>query len=303
MPVRLTAGVEGDTDLVQLLDRSLEVDGATGGGPIRLAGLAEVSSIFEPPAIEREDQQYKRYIVVYYRGPYRMGKEWIEKKVQEATLPPGYRIEQSSKNILANETRRELPWLVLGTLVLVYLVIAAVLESWRLAGLVMVSIPLSWIGVALGFVWSGENFGEGAFLGALLIIGVAVNSGILLAYRFRQLRLARPGAPASRLALLAVRSRLRPMWATTLSAVAGMLPMLLLPGAKPFWIGLAITVIGGLLSSTLLAPVALVALLSWRPHRMRRAVPALQYGPAALTPPPAPSAARSAAPSPAPARS
>lgn len=154
--------------------------------------------------------------------------------------------------------------MITGTLGLVFLMIAAVLESWRLAGLVMVCVPLAWIGVAAGFLSSEQSFGEGAFLGVVLVIGVAVNTGILLAYRFHQLRTARPGAPASRLALLAVRSRLRPMWATTLSAVAGILPMLLLPGAKSFWIGLAITVVGGLLSSTLLAPVAMVALLSWR---------------------------------------
>lgn len=278
IPVRLTAGAGGDTDLAGLLDHPVQMDGAAGG-PVRLAGLAELSSAFEPPAIEREDQQYKRHLLVYYRGPYRMGKEWIEKEIQEASLPPGYRLEQPTQSLLAKETRRELLWLVLGTLALVYLVVAAVLESWRLAGLVMISIPLAWIGVALGFVWSGENFGEGAFLGALLIIGVAVNAGILLAYRFRQLRLARPGAPAARLALLAVRSRLRPMWATTLSAVAGMLPMLLMPGAKPFWIGLAITVVGGLLSSTLLAPVALVALLSRRPRPARQAEPVPRYEP------------------------
>lgn len=196
-----------------------------------------------------------------------MGKEWIEREIKEASLPPGYRFEQPTHSLLAKETRREILWLVLGTLALVYLVIAAVLESWRLAGLVMLSVPLAWIGVAPGFVWSGESFGEGAFLGTLLIIGVAVNSSILLAYCFHQLRAARPGTASSLLALIAVRSRLRPMWATTLCSVVGILPMLLLPGAKSFWIGLAITVVGGLLSSTLLAPVAIVALLSWRSPR------------------------------------
>lgn len=232
------------------------------GGALRLADAAQLSVEREPAIIERENQQYKRHVEIFYRGPYRLGKEAIDREIRAMTPPPGYRIERPKYSFLTDAMKGELAWLILGTLALVYLVIAAVLESWRLAGLVMVSVPLAWIGIALGFLWSGESFGEGAFLGVVLAIGTSVNAGILLADRFRRLRAARPGTPASRLALLAVRNRLRPIWTTTLTSVAGVLPLLLLPGAKSFWVGLAITVVGGLLSSALLAPVAMVALLS-----------------------------------------
>ena len=122
--------------------------------------------------------------------------------------------------------------------------------------------PLAWIGVALAFVVMGQNFAEGAFIGGVLTVGISVNDSILLADAYRRLRLARVSAPVPRLALLAARQRLRPMWTTTLTSVAGMLPLLILPDAGNFWVGLAITVVGGLLSSTLLAPAATVALFS-----------------------------------------
>lgn len=268
MPVRLvTAGADGQ-DVSHLLELPLRGRGDSRE-TLRLAGLAELTAEREPPAIEREDQQYRRYVDVLYRGSYRMGKESVDQEIRGMRLPPGYRLARPKGSLFQEDARKDLFWLIVGTLGLVFLVIAAVLESWRLAGLVMVCVPLAWIGVATGFLTSEQSFGEGAFLGVVLVIGVSVNSGILLAYRFHQLRSARPGAPASRLALLAVRSRLRPMWATTLSSVAGIVPMLLVSGAKSFWIGLAITVVGGLLSSALLAPVAMVALLSWRsPHRV-----------------------------------
>jgi multidrug efflux pump subunit AcrB len=261
LPVRLvTAGAEG-RDLTQLLGLPLSPAGGSAKAA-RLDGFAELTTERDPPAIERKDQQYKRLVQVYYRGPHKLGKQAIDRTIRTMTPPPGYRIERPRYSFLTDEMRSDLIWLIAGTLALVYLVIAAVLESWRLAGLVMLSVPLAWVGIALGFLWSGESFGEGAFLGVVLVIGTSVNAGILLADRFRRLRAARPGAPARRLALLALRNRLRPIWTTTLTSVAGVLPLLLLPGAKSFWVGLAITVVGGLLSSALLAPVAMVALLS-----------------------------------------
>jgi multidrug efflux pump subunit AcrB len=234
------------------------------GGPVRLADHAALSIEKDPPVIERIDQQYRRTLQVYYRGPYRMGKEMLDKELAGLSLPPGYRIERPSYEFFDASVKRQFFWLILGTVGLVFLVIAAVLESWRLAAVVMLSVPLSWIGIALAFVLTGQNFAEGAFIGIVLTVGIAVNDAILLADRYRRLRISRPGTPVPVLALLALRQRLRPMWTTTLTSIAGMLPLLLIPDAGNFWVGLAVTVVGGLLASTLLAPAATLALLSWK---------------------------------------
>jgi hypothetical protein len=77
--------------------------------------------------------------------------------------------------------------------------------------------------------------------------------------------------PAERrvvLARLAVRERLRPMWTTTISTIVAMLPLLVFPTEGEFWTGLAVTVTGGLLAATLLAPLASVALLARKPRRL-----------------------------------
>lgn len=261
MPVRLIAASATGQDLDRLLGRQLA---GLGRGALRLGGLAEVSLDREPPAIERQDQQYKRYIRIAYRGPSEMGRELIDREIAAARLPPGYRLERPRYSFLDGEDKAELFGLALVTTILVLLVIAAVLESWRLAGLVTVCVPLAWVGVALGFLWMGETFGEGALLGVVVIIGLAANAGILLGERYRRLRRARPRTSSSRLALLAVRGRTRTIWTAALCVAAGLLPMLLVPGAKAFWSSLAITVVGGLLSAALLAPLAMVALLSLR---------------------------------------
>jgi multidrug efflux pump subunit AcrB len=61
---------------------------------------------------------------------------------------------------------------------------------------------------------------------------------------------------------LALRERLRPMWTTTLSTCVAMLPLLVFPQEGEFWTGMAVTVTGGLLAATLLAPLATVALVT-----------------------------------------
>jgi multidrug efflux pump subunit AcrB len=103
-------------------------------------------------------------------------------------------------------------------------------------------------------------------------VGIAVNDSILLTDRYRQLRLLRPQTDPALLARLAVRERLRPMWTTTLTSSASLLPLLIFPEDGQFWLGLAVTVIGGLTAATLLAPpatVAMVALGNRRPRPVR----------------------------------
>jgi multidrug efflux pump subunit AcrB len=105
-------------------------------------------------------------------------------------------------------------------------------------------------------------FAEGAFIGSVLLVGLAANDSILLVDRYQRLRDARPHGAVGPLARLALRERLRPMWTTTLSTCVAMLPMLVFPQEGTFWTGMAVTVTGGLLAATLIAPLATVALVS-----------------------------------------
>jgi multidrug efflux pump subunit AcrB len=264
LPLRLvTAGSERQ-DWSDLLAAPLD---AGDRRFIRLADLSQVSDEREPPAIERKDQRYARFLEVFYRGPSSLGRGLIDRTLNALPMPPGYKIERPQATAFSHEDRLQLSGLIAASIFLVFLVIAAVLESWRLAAWVMLSVPLAWVGIALAFVVSGQSFTEGAFMGVVLAIGIAVKDSILLADRFHRLELASPGRPVRRLALAALADRMRPMWATTWASIAGMLPALVLREAGAFWVGLALAVVGGLLGSTLLAPAAMVAFVSWREGR------------------------------------
>lgn len=104
-------------------------------------------------------------------------------------------------------------------------------------------------------------FAEGAFIGSVLLIGIAANDTILLVDRYRQLKVQRSHGASSILARLALRERLRPMWTTTLTSIVAMVPLLVFPQSGEFWTGLAVTVVGGLVSATVLAPLVVIALI------------------------------------------
>jgi multidrug efflux pump subunit AcrB len=258
LPVRIVVRGAATTDITELVGRPLSLTDST---QLKLGAVAAYRVDEVPSRIERADQQYKRYVRIDYRGPYRMGSEFLGAQLDRFQTPPGYRLERSQGSFFTEETRAAFGWVLAATIALVFLVTAIVFESWRLPAVVLLSLPTAAIGVALGFLWAGAPFAEGAFIGVVLLVGIAANDSILLADRYRQLRQDRPHGAASVLARLAVRERLRPMWTTTISTVVAMLPLLVFPQESDFWLGLAVTVTAGLFATTLLAPVATVALI------------------------------------------
>ncbi len=262
LPVRIVVGGARQLDVETLTDRPFVLAGST---QVKLKSTADYQVETVPSRIVRENQQYKRYVEVDYRGPHRMGDQFLDEALESFSTPPGYRLERDQRSFFTEETERTFGWVILGTIVLVFLATAAVFESWRLPGVVLLSVPTALVGVAAAFLLAGDlAFAEGAFIGAVLLVGIAANDSILLVDRYRTLRSSYAHAVPGRidpLIRLALRERLRPMWTTTLSTCVAMLPLLVFPQEGEFWTGMAVTVTGGLLAATLLAPLATVALV------------------------------------------
>ncbi|MCY4171096.1 MAG: efflux RND transporter permease subunit [Bacteroidetes bacterium] len=259
IPIRMIVEQAEEIDIDRIIQRPLVVGDSS---LLRLAGVADYKIIEMASEIERENQQYVRNMSVDFRGPFEMRRKFMGDALEAFPVPPGYRIDEDTNFFFTEETQRAFGWVFLATILLVFLVTASIFESWRLPLVVMLSVPLAAVGVCIGFLLVNISFVEGAFIGVVLLIGIAVNDSILLTDRFRQLRQMRPYSNPSILARLAVRERLRPMWTTTLTSAAAMLPLLVFPNSDDFWTGLAVTVTAGLCASTLLAPLATVAMLT-----------------------------------------
>jgi multidrug efflux pump subunit AcrB len=135
-------------------------------------------------------------------------------------------------------------------LFVIYLLLAVQFRSLAQPLLIFMAIPFSLFGITLGLYLTDNAFSFFAMLGFFALIGLSLKNTILLTDYANQMR--RAGMPAVEAAVEALGERFRPLIATSLTAVVSLIPLFLM---SPFWEGLTIVLIAGLLSSTFLVIV------------------------------------------------
>ncbi|MDP2929569.1 MAG: efflux RND transporter permease subunit, partial [Candidatus Omnitrophota bacterium] len=166
-------------------------------------------------------------------------------------LPEGYfyRFGGNYPTMLATQNQ-VWPTLILIT-ILIYLVLASLFESYAQPLIIMLSVPLALIGVVAALYISGKSVGMGVFVGLMMLGGIVVNNAILLIDHANQLKKRHIGYLKA--IIVASRDRLRPILMTTITTLLGLLPMAMSSEeGSNLWSPLAITVMGGLISSTIL---------------------------------------------------
>lgn len=140
---------------------------------------------------------------------------------------------------------------LLASIVLVYLIMVALYDSFVYPFVVMFSIPLAVIGAFLALALTNNNLGIFTILGLIMLIGLVAKNAIILVDFTNQMKAE--GKPTREALILANHARLRPILMTTIAMVIGMLPIALASGAGAEWKnGLAWVIIGGLISSLFL---------------------------------------------------
>ena len=132
-------------------------------------------------------------------------------------------------------------------LLVIYIVLAFQFRSLLQPLLIFMALPFSFFGIALGLYLTDNSFSFFAMLGFFALIGLSIKNTILLTDYANQARQAGMGSVDA--ATVALKERFRPLVATSLTAVVSLIPLAL---QSPFWQGLAVVLIFGLLSSTLL---------------------------------------------------
>ncbi|HEY8418340.1 MAG TPA: efflux RND transporter permease subunit [Limnochordales bacterium] len=262
IPVVLRPQPSETADLDQLLNHPISSPVLLGGDAarVRLGNVVEVVEGTAPQAIRRIDGMRALEVRVRPSGQDLTATlAAVQDAVAAVDLPPGYQIQTTGIRQLIDESLDDLGGVLLWSLVLVYAVMAAQFESWRHPLIIMVTAPLA----ALGSVWAmwlaGQKLGVASMIGLIMLGGIAVNNGIVLVDRVLQLRAQ---GVANRTAVVeAARSRLRPVLMTAITTIAGMLPMAVSRGeGTEFQVPLAVTVIGGLFTATLLTLFVVPAL-------------------------------------------
>jgi len=148
--------------------------------------------------------------------------------------------------------------------IILYLLISAMFQSFRDAALVITTLPMAAIGGLVGLklldISVGQSMDLLTMIGFVILLGLVVNNAILLVYRTRQAQAE--GQSRAEAVSTAVRLRLRPILMSTLTSVFGMLPLLLVPGSgTELYRGLAAVIVGGMLVSTVFTLLLLPSLL------------------------------------------
>ncbi|TYP93625.1 Multidrug efflux pump subunit AcrB [Fodinibius salinus] len=217
-----------------------------------LAGISRLGREKRQSMIQRKNQSYQRTVEVDFLGPYRLGEKYVESVLQQMPVPVGMSMEFGGGGIFAfgrdKNTKNVL--LLLGlTILSVWMIVSALLESWIDPLIVIGAVPLSLLGVMLGTLYHDLAFDRGAIAGTLLCVGVVVNNAILLMHEKQYTR--RLGIHGLRSWLYVYKNKMRAVLITTLTTIGGLVPLIVMEGSD-FWQTLATVVVWGLSCSTLL---------------------------------------------------
>ncbi len=220
--------------------------------PLRLGELASVELLPAPAEIHR-DQQRRVVEISASLGDeltLQQALEQVDAVLQKIELPEGYSVYEAG-SLQTLQEGRDLGKLLLGlALFLVLVVMAVQYESLRNPLVIMFSVPFGVIGVAIGLQWSALPLSMPVWLGLIMLAGIVVNNAIVLVEYIGLQRAA--GLALDQAIIEAARLRLRPILMTTLTTVAGMLPLAMALGEGAEMLQpLAVTMVSGLLFSTL----------------------------------------------------
>ena len=239
-----------DVDLREL--RAMQIEGSDGA-ILTLGDIAELNIIEGPREILREDQRRVGRITGYLTEGRILSEAITDVRaiMQEMVVPSGYRIEIGGEERERAASFESLKFALLLSIVLVYMVMASLFESTLHPFTVMFSVPLAGVGVIFGFYILGEPLSVMAYIGIIMLGGIAVNDAIILVDRINQLRQA--GLTLREAILQGGQDRLRPIMMTSATTILALLPMALGfgEGAK-LRAPMAIAVIAGLVTSTLM---------------------------------------------------
>ncbi len=246
-----------------------------GGQRVPLAQVAAISVDEGPSQISREQGMRRVVVEVNVRGR-DLGR--FVSEVQQRLgplaqeLPQGYWIEYGGQFENQQRAMRQLAIVVPVVLTLVVLLLVSVLGTWRNAVLVVLNLPFALVGGVLAAAAFGMHLSVSAAVAFIVLLGVAVQNGVVLVAFFRQLR--ERGRDVATAVVEGCDARFRPLLMTALTSFIGHLPMLFATGSgadiqKP----LAVVVMGGIVTSTLLTLIVLPVL--W--GRLERRVPSAEH--------------------------
>ncbi|MFH1741230.1 MAG: efflux RND transporter permease subunit [bacterium] len=233
--------------------RELPIFAPTLMTTVPLEDIGVFEQVRGPGWIQRQNQT--RIVRIRYgltpSAKQRQVDEMLKSITENYPLPAGMTMQIGGSSYEWGEMLSSVKMVVWVSILLVYMILAAILESFATPLVIMISEPLALVGIVWALLLTDTPFDELAGFGVIFLVGVLPNSPLLLLHFVQVMRRER-SFPRERAMMLAGYSRLRPILMTVGTTVLGLLPMAFETTDNATWVPFARVAIGGLLTSTIL---------------------------------------------------
>ena len=247
--VRLVSSLGREYDIWALENIPVPLQGRS----VKLSSLATITREDAPQSIRKENQQYVLVVQFTYIGSYQQGNKRLEEEVEALNeiLPLGYTAEIPRRSWRGYSDDYTHVLLLLLVVAIIFFISSILFNSLKQPFLIILLIPISYIGAFLTFYLFGIRFDQGGFAAFVLLCGITVNAGIYLLNEYNAIRRRQPGLSVLSSYLKAWNTKIIPIILTIVSTILGFLPFLVGAERNDFWFSLAIGTIGGLIMSLL----------------------------------------------------
>ena len=234
-----------------------------GAGKIRLSEIADIKFGYAPKEINRRNQARTGIVTAHQRKgrPFNHLIKEIRSSIAGIDLPSDYKIDITGEEEKRESEFSDLKFALILSIVLVYMVMAAQFESLVHPFSILLTIPLAGVGAVLIFFFLGKTFNIMAYIGMIMLVGIAVNDSIILVDAINRLR--REGVAGREAIIEAGKRRIRPIVMTSATTILALLPMTIGFGeGAALRSPMALAVIGGLITSTILTLIVIPCVYS-----------------------------------------
>jgi HAE1 family hydrophobic/amphiphilic exporter-1 len=244
------------------LDQLRKLPVAVGDGRLSIGAVADFETAPGARSIERIDRRSTITVSadVATGTPSFMAQRMAQQAVAGLGLPAGYEVVEGEDWMRGEQDASQALFLLAFALVLIYMVMASLFESFAQPFTIMFSVPFAFIGVGLIMTFAGQARSSSSDMGLILLAGIVVNNAIVLVDHINRLR--QQGLPRDEAIVTGGRHRLRPILMTAMTTILGLSPMVagyLVPsvfgapdGRAAFWAPIGLVILGGLITSTFL---------------------------------------------------
>ena len=246
--VSMVSSKKESFDLWHVRNFPLDVDSVK----VKLADIGQIERKYSGRSIYRKNQSYRLTVAFDFIGSVDLSSLFLNNetdRLNNEILPIGYRAEVTNRVGWSNQEKRQAFLLIVLVIVLIYSICTVLFESWRKPLVIILLIPVSFIGVFLTFGLFGFRFNDGGFAAFVLLSGLVVNAGIYVINEYNNIQRLRQYSNPQNLYVKAFNRKIMPILLTILSTILGLLPFLVKSQPDSFWFSFAVGTIGGMLFS------------------------------------------------------